>query len=253
MTTVASERPIPTGEGLTFEKVWAMLQETDRQMKERQEEYDRRMRKTERIMKKRQEETSREMKERQEKHDREMKERQEKHDREMKERQEENDREMKKRQEEYDRQMKVFNKRFGDFTNRFGEMVEYMIAPNLREKFSELGLNFPQTSSSFDVADYDNKIFFEIDVFLQNGNKAMMVEIKTKLTTEDVKEHIERLEKMRKYADLHGDKRTFLGAVAGVVITPNVQEYALGQGLYVIEPSGESFLITPPNGQPKEW
>ena len=33
MATI-SERPIPSGEGLTFEKVWAMLQETDRQMKE---------------------------------------------------------------------------------------------------------------------------------------------------------------------------------------------------------------------------
>ena len=81
----------------------------------------------------------------------------------------------------------------------------------------------------------------------------MLVEVKTKLTTEDVKDHIARLEKMRKYADLHGDKRTFLGAVAGVVMTPNVKEYALGQGFYVIEPSGETFNITPPNGQPKEW
>jgi hypothetical protein len=34
MTTVTSERPMPTGEGLTFEKVWAMFQETDRKMQE---------------------------------------------------------------------------------------------------------------------------------------------------------------------------------------------------------------------------
>jgi len=81
----------------------------------------------------------------------------------------------------------------------------------------------------------------------------MLVEVKTKLTTEDVKEHIERLEKMRAYADSHGDKRAFLGAVAGVVMTDNVKKYALDQGFYVIEPSGETFNITPPNGKPKEW
>jgi len=81
----------------------------------------------------------------------------------------------------------------------------------------------------------------------------MLVEVKTKPTTEDVKDHIKRLEKMRKYADLHGDKRTFLGAVAGVVITDNVKKYVLKQGFFVIEPSGESFYITSPKGQPKEW
>ena len=159
----------------------------------------------------------------------------------------------KDQQKENDRQMKEFNKRFGDFTNRFGEVVEYMIAPNLREKFRELGLNFPSVNSGSDVRDYENNIFLEIDAKLENGDKAMLVEIKTKLTTENVKEHIQRLEKMRKYADLHGDKRTFLGAVAGVVITPNVKKYALGQGFYVVEPSGETFTITPPNGQAKEW
>jgi hypothetical protein len=58
---------------------------------------------------------------------------------------------------------------------------------------------------------------------------------------------------MRKYADLHGDKRTFLGAVAGVVVTDEVREYALNQGLYLVEPSGENFNITPPNGKAKEW
>jgi hypothetical protein len=69
----------------------------------------------------------------------------------------------------------------------------------------------------------------------------------------DVQDHIKRLEKMRVYADLHGDKRTFLGSVAGVVVTANVKEYALGKGLFVIGPSRETFNIIPPNGQPKEW
>jgi hypothetical protein len=150
-------------------------------------------------------------------------------------------------------QIKEVNKRFGDFTKRFGEVVEYMIAPNLRENFKELGLIFPKANSNSNVRDYDNDIFFEVDVLLENGDKAMLVEVKTKPSTEDVQDHIERLEKMRKYADLHGDKRTFLGAVAGVVMTDNLKEYVFKQGFYVIEPSGETFSITPPNGKPKEW
>ena len=161
--------------------------------------------------------------------------------------------EVRENQKETDRQMKEYNKRFGDFTNRFGEVVEYMIAPNLCEKFREFGLIFPKANSGTRVSDHNNNINFEIDVMLENGDKAMLVEIKTKLTTEYINDHIERIEKMRMYADLHGDKRSFLGAVAGVVMPVNVKEYALRQGLFAIEPSGESFYITPPNNKPREW
>jgi len=58
---------------------------------------------------------------------------------------------------------------------------------------------------------------------------------------------------MRRYADLRGDRRTFLGAVAGIVMTKETRDYALNQGLYLIEPAGDSFAIVPPVGTPKEW
>ncbi|MDR0486831.1 MAG: hypothetical protein LBG91_01155, partial [Treponema sp.] len=34
-----------------------------------------------------------------------------------------------------------FNDRIGKFTTLFGEMTEYMVAPKLREKFTEFGLD----------------------------------------------------------------------------------------------------------------
>jgi predicted AAA+ superfamily ATPase len=145
------------------------------------------------------------------------------------------------------------DKQIGRLGNRIGEIVEHLVAPNLREKFEKLGLYFPKANPNSDVSDHKNNIFLEIDVMLENGDKALLVEVKTKPTAKDVKDHIKRLEKMRVYADLHGDKRTFLGAVAGVVITTSVKKYALGQGFYVLEPSGETFNIIPPQGKPKEW
>jgi len=146
-----------------------------------------------------------------------------------------------------------FNERLGKYINLFGDFTEYMMAPKLREKFIELGLVFPKTSRNVRVKDENNKTILEADAMLENGDKAMMVEIKTQLTVERVNKHIERLEKMRKHADLYGDKRTFLGAIAGVVLDDDVREYALNQGLYLIEPAGEDLNITPPNGKPKEW
>jgi hypothetical protein len=81
----------------------------------------------------------------------------------------------------------------------------------------------------------------------------MLIEVKTKLTTERVDKHILRLEKMRKYADLRGDKRIFLGAVAGIVLIDEVKDYALNKGFYFIEYAGDNFFITAPENKPKEW
>jgi hypothetical protein len=89
--------------------------------------------------------------------------------------------------------------------------VEYMIAHNLCEKFIELGFVFQKPNSGTRVYDHTNDIYFEVDVMLENSDKVMLAEVKTKLTIEDVKDHIARIEKMRKYADLHGDKRVFRG------------------------------------------
>jgi hypothetical protein len=226
--------------GLDFEQVWAAMMENREQMKELRESQRESQKETDRLIKELRE-SQRETRESQ----KELRESQKATDRQMKE--------TDRRMQETDKRMQETDKRLGKLGNRFGEVVEYMIAPNLCEKFTDFGLVFPKANSGTRVSDYVNNIHFEVDVMLENGDKALLVEVKTKLLTEHIKEHIKRLEKMRNYADLHGDKRMFLGAVAGVVVTANVKEYALKQGLFLIEPSGESFNITPPQGKPKEW
>jgi len=154
---------------------------------------------------------------------------------------------------ETDRVLKETGRRLGDFTNSFGEIVEYMVAPNLQDRFFDLGLDFQEVSKDIKIRDKKNGIHFQIDVYLQNCDTAMLVEVKADLAISDINAHMERLEKMRRYADLRGDKRVFLGAVAGVVVKDKVREYALSQGFYLAEPSGETFNITPPHDKPKEW
>ena len=173
------------------------------------------------------------------------------------ERLKETDRILKENFERYEREMekskKELNEKLGEYINLFGEVTEYELAPKMREKFNELGFNFSRTCRNFKVRDNNNDIFFEIDVMLENENIAMLVEIKTKLTNYRIADHIGRLEKMRKYADFHGDKRAFLGAIAGVILTDKEREYALEQGFYLIEPAGQDLSITPPNCKPREW
>jgi len=167
--------------------------------------------------------------------------------------QEEFERDMKKSREDFDRRMKELDKRLGDFTNSFGDISKHMIAINLLEKFQEFGYEFEEASNKVKVRNKKLDIKFETDVFLSNFDTAMLVEIKADLTISDINKHILRLEKMRKHADSRGDKRRFIGAVAGISVNDPEREYALSNGFYLIEPSGENFNITAPFNKPKEW
>jgi uncharacterized coiled-coil protein SlyX len=158
------------------------------------------------------------------------------------------------------KQMKETDKKVGELTNRFGEVVEHMIVPNLKAKFNELGYPFEKIARDVEIVDRKNDIITEIDVFLENGDCAMVVELKTKLRTRDVDDHAKRMEKVRRHADLHTegrppDTRKYYGAIAGVVMSQSEKTYALKKGFYVIEPSGETFTITKPEGKgaPNAW
>jgi hypothetical protein len=133
-------------------------------------------------------------------------------------------------------------------------MVEYMVMPNLVTKFEDLGFTFTKANRT-EIKDRKHDIFTEVDALLENGDKVMAVEIKTKPSIDDINRHIERMEKLRVYADLHHDKRIYLGAIAGVVFSESEKNYAMKNGFYVIEPSGDTFNIIKPEGKyhPHEW
>ncbi|MDR0585705.1 MAG: hypothetical protein LBG26_00530 [Treponema sp.] len=134
-------------------------------------------------------------------------------------------------------------------------MVEHMVVPNLLAKFKDLDFTFEVAHKNTEIKDEKNKIFVEVDAFLQNGDKVMIVEIKATPTTKDVDDHVKRMEKLRKYADLHKDNRKYLGAVAGVVTGDSVKNYALKAGFFVVVPSGDTFNIIKPEGKyhVREW
>jgi hypothetical protein len=214
------EKTQSIGEGLTFEQVWASIQATKDLMKDLIEENARQTKETDRRI----EAVSRQMKE------------------------------TDKRIEAVARQMKETDKRLGKLGNRFGEMIEHMVMPNLLTKFKELGLTFTKANRT-EIEDEDNGIFVEVDAFLENGDRVMAVEIKSKPDEDDIKYHVKRMEKLRQYADLHNDKRVYLGAIAGAVFHKNIKVFALKNGFYVIEPSGDTFNITKPEGEyyPHVW
>jgi hypothetical protein len=188
---------MPTGEGLTFEKVWAMFQETDRKIKE------------------------------------------------VAELQKETDRQFK----ETDRKFKETDRIVGKLGNRFGQLVEHLVAPNIKEKFNERGFCFTKTGMDIEISDPGNpEADAEVDILLENGDIVVAVEVKSKPTVDDVNDHVQRMEILRRYADKKQDKRRYQGAIAGAVMSEAVRRYILKKGFYVIEQTGDTVHINVPQG-----
>ncbi|MDR1148266.1 MAG: hypothetical protein LBK66_06495, partial [Spirochaetaceae bacterium] len=113
--------------------------------------------------------------------------------------------------------------------------------------------NFGSISRNRKINDDENNIHAEVDAFLENGTQMMAVEVKAKLHKADVDGHIRRIEKIRAYADLHGDKRDLFGSLAATVVTEKERDYALEKGFFVIEPSGEDVKVTEPAANTRVW
>ena len=131
-----------------------------------------------------------------------------------------------------------------------------MVKGNIVAKFQELGYEVTECSRNRFFENKKLGIRSEIDLFLDDGEVAILIEVKTTLETADVRSHIARLEKYRRCADTKGvNKKRFIGAVAGAVAMDEVVKFAQENGLYAIVQSGKAVeIVAPPDGfQAKEW
>jgi len=158
-------------------------------------------------------------------------------------------RETQQAHKETEKALKETQKNVGGLSNSLGSMVEHILTPGRLQKFKEFGYSFTRLASY----SYTAGVLAQIDGMLENGTQAMAVEVKLTLRQIDIDDHIKRMEKIRKFADEHGDKRQFIGAIAAIITDESSKNYALKKGLFVIEPSGEDVKVTKPTGEPRVW
>jgi hypothetical protein len=154
---------------------------------------------------------------------------------------------------ETEKSLKETSRIVGDLGNRFGDIAEQMLVPDLVDKFEHFGFSFGKLSHNIRWKKKDHSFSMELDALLENGGQAMVVEVKARLDKADIDEQISRMEKVRRFADLEGDTRQFLCAMAALSAPSRVIEYASSKGFYLIMPSGEDVKITKPVSGPAVW
>ncbi len=140
-----------------------------------------------------------------------------------------------------------------DISDPLGDFIEEMVKPTAMRLFQDRGLDVHQVSKNL-VAYNDNGQFeSEIDLLVVNKATAIAIECKSKLSIDDVKEHLDRLERFKQHFPQY-DGYQVLGAVAAMVIPDEVGRYAYQKGLFVMAQSGQAILIKNDGKfNPKMW
>ncbi|MDG2991926.1 DUF3782 domain-containing protein, partial [Candidatus Synechococcus calcipolaris G9] len=90
-----------------------------------------------------------------------------------------------------DRQIQQVNQQIGNLGNRLGEFVEWQVRPAAVRLFRERGIAVRQLASDVTIEAGEDSL--EIDLLVVNGDEAVAVEVKSKLSHTDVNEHLERI------------------------------------------------------------
>ena len=163
----------------------------------------------------------------------------------------ETERLLKEQGQETDRQIREVNKKIGDLGGKWGRFVENMVAPACETIFLKRGIPVHQVSQRVKKR-LDGKTL-EIDVLVTNENHVLIVEVKSSLGVNDIKEMIEDLREFRTFFPEYSQKQLY-GAVAGIEIEEGADKYAYRQGLFVLAQAGETVsILNNSDFQPKNW
>jgi len=149
------------------------------------------------------------------------------------------------------RAIKAVTASVGRLSNRLGEFVEEAVRPAAVRLFQQCGIDVHEVQQNISVKRDGEGL--EIDLLVVNDKDTIAIECKSNLSIDDVNEHLERLDKIKRLIPRYKENR-ILGAVAGMVIPENVAAYAIRKGLYVIAQNGGHLeLSNRPSFVPKVW
>ena len=136
-------------------------------------------------------------------------------------------------------------------TTRWGQFVENLVAPAVIRLFQERGIEVQEISRRMQSKRPGAEM--EIDIFAVDGDVAVAIEVKSRLSRQDVEDFLARLGRFRQAFPHYTGYRIF-GAVAGIEIDEGIDRYAYQQGLFVIRQTGDTVALANDRAfQPVAW
>jgi hypothetical protein len=159
---------------------------------------------------------------------------------------------------EADRRMKELEKvatntsrEVAGLTTRWGQFVENLVEPGVVRLFQERGIQVKETARRMTSNRLEAPM--EIDIWAVDGDVAVAIEVKSRLSQGDVDGFLDTLSRFRLAFPHYGDYRIY-GAVAAIEIDRGVDRYAYQRGLWVIKQTGDTVtLANDLDFQPRSW
>ena len=148
-------------------------------------------------------------------------------------------------------EIRQVSKQIGNLGGKWGRFVENMVAPACETLFLNRGIPVHQVSQRIKKR-LEGKTL-EIDVMVTNEHHVLVVEVKSTLGVDDVKDLIKNLTQFHEFFPEYKQKQLY-GAVAGIEIEEGADKYAYRQGLFVLAQSGETVrILNDLDFEPKAW
>ena len=145
-----------------------------------------------------------------------------------------------------------FDNLYGMFAGQWGKMMEALVEPSAIQIFQERGIQVNYVYQRIKAR--RNGRHMELDIVLEDDDVVVIVEVKSTLRVQDVRDFLETLEELLVYFPRYKD-HTIYGGVAGLDIVEDADRFAYRHGLFVLCVVGEGLvkILNDVSFEPKDF
>lgn len=166
-------------------------------------------------------------------------------------------------QQETDRKFQDTDRKFQDtdrklnqleqlFTSQWGKLMESLVEGDLVNLLVQRGMAITDTTTRL-KGKRPGGGNYEFDIIAHNGEEVVVVEVKTTLRPDDVKNFLDKLDHLKDWIPRYAQNRIY-GAMAWLTADASAEAMAIKRGLFSIRATGDSASIqNDPAFTPQAW
>jgi Holliday junction resolvase len=166
-------------------------------------------------------------------------------------------------QQETDRKFQETDRKFQDtdrklnqletlFTSQWGKLMESLVEGDLVRLLVERGMAIADTTTRL-KGKRPGGGNYEFDIIAHNGEEVVVVEVKTTLRPDDVKNFLDKLDHLKDWIPRYARNRIY-GAMAWLTADASAEAMVIKRGLFSIRATGDSASIqNDPAFTPQAW
>ncbi|WP_242476717.1 hypothetical protein [Halochromatium glycolicum] len=138
------------------------------------------------------------------------------------------------------------------FTSQWGRLMEALVEGDLVRLLTERGIAIADTTTRLKGKRPDGGNY-EFDIIAHNGEVVVVVEVKTTLRPDDVKDFLNKLNHLKTWIPRYAGNRLY-GAMAWLTADAGAEAMVENRGLYSIRATGDSAsILNAAEFRPRAW